>query len=162
MKPLHPFCYLKLILTAVGLNNCSGSFAAIRAGSASPLFEIANKTFAIAGPYCVTNIVLGDVDLPYYSGTTDPLNDWWKAACTNGATLQVLGEENVDTFLQSGQTGLHNDYCQSVSKGQLYDLNLSNLSREDPRNLTTTKPIPGSQGRQADNSTTLYYEAGTE
>ena len=149
-------------LTAVGLDNCSGLLATIRAGSASPLFEIANKTFAIAGPYCVTNIVLGDVDLPYYSSTTDPLNDWWKAACTSGATLQFLGEENVVNLLQSGQTGLHNDYCQLVSKGQLYDLNLSSLGMDDPRNLTKANPIPVAQGRQADNLTTLYNEAGTE
>jgi Pla-1/cef family extracellular lipase len=149
-------------LTAIGLNTCSGLMAAINAGSASPLFETASETFALAGPYCVTNLVSGEVDLPYYSSTTAPLNDWWKAACTSGATLQALGEENVSNLIQAGQLGSNNGYCQLVSQGQLYDLDLSSLGMDDPRNLTKVNPIPQAQGRQTDDAATLYNEAGTE
>jgi Pla-1/cef family extracellular lipase len=149
-------------LTAVGLNTCSGLMAAITAGSTSPLFETASETFAIAGPYCVTSIVSGDVDLPYYLSTTAPLTDWWKAACTSGATLQALGEENVTNLLLAEQVGANNDYCQLVSQGQLYDLDLTSLGMDDPRNLTKVNPIPQAKGRQIDDMTTSYNEAGTE
>ncbi|PKG99647.1 VolA/Pla-1 family phospholipase [Paraglaciecola sp. MB-3u-78] len=149
-------------LTAVGLNTCSGLMAAITAGSGSPLFETASETFAIAGPYCVTSIVSGDVDLPYYLSTTAPLTDWWKAACTSGATLQALGEENVTNLLVAGQVGANNDYCQLVSQRQLYDLDLTSLGMDDPRNLTKVNPIPLAKGRQIDDISTLYNEAGTE
>jgi Pla-1/cef family extracellular lipase len=150
------------VLTSIGLDTCSGLMAAISAGSESPLFETASQTFAIAGPYCVTDIVSGDVDLPYYLSTTDPLNEWWKAACTSGATLQALGEDNVTNLLQAGQVGANNDYCQLVSEGQLFDLDLTSLGMEDPRNLTKVNPIPQAQGRLADDTNTLYNEAGTE
>jgi hypothetical protein len=107
-------------LTAVGLGTCSGLITAIDAGNASPaspLFETATQAFVVAGPYCVTNIVLGDVNLPYYLSTTELLHDWWKADCTSGATLQALGSEIVANLLQTAQIGINNDYCQLVSEG---------------------------------------------
>ena len=148
-------------LTAVGLNTCDGLIAAVSDPS-SPLNATAAATFAVVGPFCTSTIVEGEVKLPYYSSTTNPATDWWKAACTSGATLQSLGAEIVSGLIEAGQTGANNTLCQLASNGALFDLDLTSLSMTDPRNITKFNPIPSLQGRQADDESTLYNEAGTE
>ncbi|MGS2720172.1 VolA/Pla-1 family phospholipase [Paraglaciecola aestuariivivens] len=148
-------------LAAVGLDTCDGLVAAVSDPDSS-LHATASATFAVAGPYCAATIVEGEVQLPYYSSTTAPTTDWWRAACTSGATLKALGAEVVGQLIQGGQVGPNNDLCQLASEGQLFDLDLSSLGMADPRNITKFNPIPMRQGRNADDSNTLYNEAGTE
>lgn len=148
-------------LTAVGLNTCDGLIAAV-SDTTSPFYETAISTFAVVGQFCTSTIVEGEVKLPYYSSTTDPANDWWRGACTSGATLQALGDEIIDGLVQAGQVGTNNTLCQLASDGDLFDLDLTSLGMTDPRNITKFSPIPALGGRESDDATTLYNEAGTE
>ena len=148
-------------LTAVGLNTCDGLIAAVT-DPTSPLNATATDTFALVGPFCNSTIVTGEVKLPYYSSTTNPASDWWRAACTSGATLQSLGAEIVTGLIQAGQVGANNALCQLASDGALFDLDLTSLGIIDPRNITKFNPIPALHGRQIDDADTLYNEAGTE
>jgi Pla-1/cef family extracellular lipase len=148
-------------LEAVGLNTCDGFVAAVT-NPASPVNAIATPLIPLIMPYCTATIVEGDVKLPYYSSTTEPASNWWKAACTSGATLTALGAEVVGGLIQAGQVGTNNALCQSASGGALFDLDLSSLGMTDPRNITKFNPIPVLQGRQSDDANTLYNEAGTE
>ncbi|PKG99648.1 VolA/Pla-1 family phospholipase [Paraglaciecola sp. MB-3u-78] len=148
-------------LEAVGLNTCDGLIAAV-SDPASPLNATATATFSQVGPFCSSTIVEGEVKLPYYSSTTNPANDWWRAACTSGATLQSLGTEVVTGLIQAGQVGPNNARCQVASGGTLFDLDLTSLGMTDPRNITKFSPIPALQGRQTDDVNTSYNEAGTE
>jgi Pla-1/cef family extracellular lipase len=148
-------------LEAVGLNTCDGLIAAI-SDPASPLNATATTTFASVGAFCTATIVDGEVKLPYYSSTSNPANDWWSGACTSGATLQSLGADIVTGLIQAGQVGANNELCQAASDGALFDLDLTSLGMNDPRNITKFNPIPIVQGRQVDDETTLYNEAGNE
>lgn len=148
-------------LASVGLDTCDGLIAAV-SDADSELNVQATATFAQVGLFCNATIVEGEVKLPYYSSTTSPASDWWQSACTSGATLQSLGTEIVTGLVQAGQVGANNALCQLASDGVLYDLDLTSLGMQDPRNLTKFSPIPVSQGRQADDETTLYNEAGSE
>ena len=148
-------------LAAVGLDTCDGLIAAV-SDPTSPLNATATATFASVGPFCTSTIVEGEVKLPYYSSTTNPANDWWRGACTSGATLQSLGAEIVTGLIQAGQVGANNALCQLASDGALFDLDLTSLGMTDPRNITKFNPIPALQGRQTDDASTLYNEAGTE
>lgn len=148
-------------LAAVGLDTCDGLIAAV-SNPASPLNATATATFASVGPFCTSTIVEGEVKLPYYSSTTNPSGDWWRAACTSGATLQSLGTEIVTGLIQAGQVGANNSICQAASGSTLFDLDLTSLGMTDPRNITKFNPIPVLQGRQVDDESTLYNEAGTE
>ena len=150
-----------LQLKAVGLDSCAGLMTTL-ANPASPLFSTAQQTFATAGPLCAAKRVEGTVDLPYYLNPTNPLGDWWRAACTNGAMLKALGAEKVAALVQAGAVGPDNGLCQAASGGQLFDLDLSSLGIDDPRNVTKVSPIPKARGRNLDNPDTLYNEAGTE
>jgi Pla-1/cef family extracellular lipase len=148
-------------LTAVGLNTCDGLIAAV-SDPTSPLNATASQTFALVGQFCSSTIVEGEVKLPYYSSTTNPANDWWRGACTSGATQQSLGAEIISGLIQAGQVGPNNAMCQLASDGALFDLDLASLGMTDPRNITKFSPIPALQGREVDDATTLYNEAGTE
>ncbi|MBL4631118.1 MAG: lipase, partial [Paraglaciecola sp.] len=148
-------------LEAFGLNTCDGLIAAL-SDPTSPLYPTAASTFAVAGPYCAAKIVQGEVKLPYYLSTLNPADDWWRAACTSGATLKSLGTVVVSQLIQGGQVGANNEYCQFASEGTLYDLDLSSLGLTDPRNITKYNPIPVARGRQENDETTLYNESGTE
>lgn len=148
-------------LQAVGLDTCDGLIATVSDAS-SPLNATATETFDLVGQFCTSTIVAGEVKLPYYSSTTAPAVDWWEAACTSGATLQALGTEIVTGLLSAGEVGSNNGLCQLASDGALYDLDLTSLGMTDPRNITKFNPIPVSQGREADDESTLYNEAGTE
>jgi len=148
-------------LSAVGLDTCDELIAAV-SDPTSPLNATASATFAFVGPFCTSTIVEGEVKLPYYSSTTNPANDWWRAACTSGATLQSLGSEIVSGLIQGGQVGTNNALCQLASGGTLFDLDLTGLGMTDPRNITKFSPIPALQGRQTDDVSTLYNEQGTE
>lgn len=148
-------------LEATGLNTCDGLVAAV-SDPTSPLNTIATENFALVGSFCTATIVEGEVKLPYYSSTTNPANDWWRGACTSGATLQSLGTEIVTGLIQAGQVGTNNALCQLASDGALFDLDLTSLGMTDPRNITKFNPIPALQGREIDDENTLYNEAGTE
>lgn len=148
-------------LASVGLDTCDGLIAAVSDPS-SPLNATATATFANVGVFCNSTVVDGEVDLPYYSSATNPVGDWWTAACTSGATLKALGAKAVTDLIQAGQVGPNNDLCQLASEGQLFDLDLSSLGVTDPRNLTKFNPIPITKGRQIDNPDTSYNEKGTE
>ena len=148
-------------LAEVGLDTCDGLIAAVSDPS-SPLNATATATFASVGAFCTSTIVEGEVKLPYYSSTTNPGSDWWRGACTSGATLQSLGAEIVGGLIQAGQVGANNALCQLASDGVLFDLDLTSLGMTDPRNITKFNPVPVIQGRQTDDASTLYNEAGTE
>jgi Pla-1/cef family extracellular lipase len=148
-------------LAAVGLDTCDGLIAAI-SNPVSPLNATATATFASVGSFCTSTIVEGKVKLPYYSSTTNPTGDWWRAACTSGATLQSLGSEIITGLIQAGQVGDNNARCQDASGGTLFDLDLTSLGMTDPRNITKFNPIPVLQGREGDDADTLYNEDGTE
>jgi Pla-1/cef family extracellular lipase len=148
-------------LTAVGLHTCDGLMAAI-ADPDSPLNPTATDTFKTAGPLCAATRVVGQVNLPYYLDPEDPMGDWWRAACTNGAMLKSLGAETVGGLIQGGAVGPNNALCQAASAGQLYDLDLSSLGMDDPRHLTKVNPLPVAKGSNADDPATPYNEAGTE
>ncbi len=148
-------------LAAVGLDTCDGLIAAV-SNPVSPLNATATATFASVGSFCTSTIVEGEVKLPYYSSTTNPSGDWWRAACTSGATLQSLGSEIITGLIQAGQVGDNNGRCQDASGGTLFDLDLTSLGMTDPRNITKFNPIPVLQGREVDDESTLYNEAGTE
>ncbi len=148
-------------LAAVGLDTCDGLIAAV-SNPVSPLNATATATFASVGSFCTSTIVEGEVKLPYYSSTTNPSGDWWRAACTSGATLQSLGSEIITGLIQAGQVGDNNGRCQDASGGTLFDLDLTSLGMTDPRNITKFNPIPVLQGREGDDADTLYNEDGTE
>ncbi|GAC32030.1 VolA/Pla-1 family phospholipase [Paraglaciecola polaris] len=148
-------------LEAVGLNTCAGLVSAVM-DSTSPLNAVATETFETAGPFCAAKRVEGEVKLPYYLSTTDPLGDWWRAACTSGATLQLMGAETVGALIQAEALGPNDALCQLASDGRLRDLDLSSLGIDDPRNLTKFNPLPVAQGTNVDDETTAYNEAGTE
>ena len=148
-------------LKAVGLDTCAGIISTL-ADTSSPLYATAQQTFATAGPLCAAKRVEGSVNLPYYLNPTNPLGDWWRAACTNGAMLKALGAQTVGALVQGGAVGPNNALCQAATGGQLFDLDLSSLGIADPRNVTKVSPIPVARGRNVDNANTLYNEAGTE
>ncbi|MGJ8682827.1 VolA/Pla-1 family phospholipase [Paraglaciecola sp.] len=148
-------------LTQVGLNTCAGLLNTINQPD-SPLYEVATQTFNSVGAFCAAEVVGGTVDLPYYSNPIQPKTDWWKAACTSGATLKLLGADVITGLIQAGQVGGNNTLCQQASNNQLFDLDLTSLGMDDPRNLTKYNSIPMLQGRQNDNPDTLFNEAGTE
>jgi Pla-1/cef family extracellular lipase len=148
-------------LAAVGLDTCDGLIAAV-SNPASPLNATATATFASVGPFCTSTIVEGEVKLPYYLSTTNPSGDWWRAACTSGATIKSLGVEIITGLIQAGQVGDNNARCQDASGGTLFDLDLTSLGMTDPRNITKFNPIPVLQGREGDDADTLYNEGGTE
>jgi Pla-1/cef family extracellular lipase len=148
-------------LAAVGLDTCDGLIAAV-SNPASPLNATATATFASVGPFCTSTIVEGEVKLPYYLSTTNPSGDWWRAACTSGATIKSLGVEIITGLIQAGQVGDNNARCQDASGGTLFDLDLTSLGKTDPRNITKFNPIPVLQGREGDDADTLYNEGGTE
>ncbi|WP_293745929.1 VolA/Pla-1 family phospholipase [uncultured Paraglaciecola sp.] len=148
-------------LEAFGLDTCDGLIAAV-SDPTSPLYATASATFASVGMFCTSTIVEGEVNLPYYSSTTNPANDWWRAACTSGATLQSLGGDIITGLIQAGQVGPNNAKCQLASGGTLFDLDLTSLGMTDPRNITKYNPIPTLRGRQVDDESTLYNELGTE
>lgn len=141
-------------LSAVGLNTCSGLLGAL-ADPTGPLFATAAGTFAQVGPFCAASLKSGSVNLPHYLSTTNPLGDWWRAACTNGAMLRALGEETVGGLIAAGAVGPNNDLCQAASGGQLLDLNLAAAGIDDPRNLTKVSPVPARAGRNADGTETV-------
>ncbi|MFT6897048.1 MAG: Pla-1/cef family extracellular lipase [Paraglaciecola sp.] len=148
-------------LTALGLNTCSGLMDGLV--SSDPLVNAtATETFNTAGPLCAATRVVGQVNLPYYLNPQDPMGDWWRAACTNGAMLKALGAETVAGLIQGGAVGPNNELCQLATAGQLYDLDLSSLGMDDPRHLTKVNPLPVARGSNADDPATLYNEAGTE
>ncbi len=148
-------------LTAVGLNTCAGLVTNIM-DTSSALNEVATQTFATAGPFCAATRIEGEVKLPYYLSTTNPLGDWWRAMCTSGATLQLMGAETVTSLIQAGAVGPNDELCQVASQGQLRDLDLSSLGIDDPRNLTKFNPLPMAQGTNEDDESTPFNEAGTE
>ena len=148
-------------LKAIGLDTCAGLISTLSDPS-SPLYTTAQQTFTTAGPLCAAKRVEGSVDLPYYLSPTDPLGDWWRAACTSGAMLKALGASTVGSLIQGGAVGPNNELCQAASGGQLYDLNLTGLGIDDPRNITKYNPVPVARGRNLDNPDTAYNEAGTE
>ncbi|KXI30812.1 VolA/Pla-1 family phospholipase [Paraglaciecola hydrolytica] len=148
-------------LNAVGLDTCAGLMNTL-ANPASPLFTTAQQTFTTAGPLCAAKRVEGTINLPYYLNPTNPLGDWWKAACTSGAMLKAMGAASVGALLQGGAAGPNNALCQAASGGQLFDLNLAAIGINDPRNVTKYSPIPQARGRNMDNAATVYNEAGTE
>lgn len=148
-------------LEAVGLDSCEGLITTL-ADPTSDLYETAASTFATAGPFCAAKRVEGQINLPYYLSTSEPLTERWRAACTNGAMLQILGEDTISALVAAEQVGDNNALCQAASGGQLFDLNLSSLGISDERHLTKVSPIPVAQGRNEDDTATLYNEAGTE
>jgi Pla-1/cef family extracellular lipase len=148
-------------LSTAGLNTCSGLLA--NAGDPnSPVQQLAIDTLTTVGAFCAANIMSANVNLPYYLDPNAALTGRWKAACTSGATLNALGPDAVAGLVQAGQVGPNNTMCQLASDGQLFDLDLSSLGVNDPRNITRFSPIPMRQGRELDNPATLYNEAGTE
>lgn len=146
---------------AIGLGTCEGIIAEA-SNPSSPVFAAASELFPVAVPFCAGTRVLGSLKLPYYSDPTDVQNDYWTAACTNGAMLSSLGAETIGSLVQAGQTGPYNGLCQAASGGLLFDLDLSSLGIDDPRFLTRYSPIPVPKGRNMDDPATAYNEAGTE
>ncbi len=144
-------------LTAVGLNSCNGMLAAL-ANPAGPLFATAASTFAQVGPFCAASMKSGSVNLPHYLSTTNPLGDWWRAACTNGAMLRSMGAETVGNLLAGGAAGPLNGLCQAASGGQLFDLDLSSLGINDPRHLTKVSPVPAPAGTNPDGTETISVQ----
>ncbi|UAA40318.1 lipase [Paraneptunicella aestuarii] len=144
-------------LSAVGLNTCSGLLGAL-ANPASPLFATAASTFAQVGPFCAASVKQGSINLPYYLSPTNPLGDWWRAACTNGAMLRAMGAETVGNLIASGAVGPYNGLCQAATEGQLFDLNLAAIGIEDRRNLTKVSPIPAPAGSNVDGTETISVQ----
>ncbi|MCY7294120.1 VolA/Pla-1 family phospholipase [Alteromonas sp. a30] len=144
-------------LGAVGLNTCDGLMAAL-ANPAGPLFPTAASTFAQVGSFCASSLKAGSVNLPHYLSTTNPLGDWWRAACTNGAMLRSLGEETVGSLVAADAVGPNNDLCQAASGGQLLDLNLAAVGIDDPRNLTKVSPVPARSGTNPDGTETVSVQ----
>lgn len=134
-------------LNALGLDSCSGLAAGL--SSTDPqVAGTAQQVFGQLGAFCAASLKQGSVTLPYYLSTTDPLGEWWRAACTNGAMLKALGEEQVAALISQGHVGDNNMFCQLASQGQLVDLDLSVLGIDDPRHLTKVSPIPQAMGTQ--------------
>jgi len=134
-------------LGALGLDSCAG----LAAGMSDPNPQIAGtaqQVFGQLGAFCAASMKQGSITLPYYLSTTNPQGDWWRAACTNGAMLQALGQEQVASLIAQGQVGDNNLFCQQASQGQLVDLDLSVLGMDDPRHLTKVNPIPQAQSEQ--------------
>ncbi|WP_158769911.1 VolA/Pla-1 family phospholipase [Paraglaciecola sp. L1A13] len=148
-------------LQAEGLGTCVELFTAVSAAGTNASADL-TSAMTFAGPLCAAKRLVGEVKLPYYSSTTNPLGDWWRAACTSGATLQLMGEETVGALVQAGALGANDDFCQLASDGLLRDLDLSSQGIDDPRNLTKFNPLPVAQGTNSDDDTTGYNEAGTE
>ncbi|QHJ10177.1 Lysophospholipase VolA [Paraglaciecola mesophila] len=148
-------------LQAQGLGTCAGLYAALEASAGSPSAEL-TQAVTFAGPFCAAKRIEAEVKLPYYLSTTNPLGDWWRAMCTSGATLQLMGAETVTSLIQGGAVGPNDALCQQASGGQLRDLDLSSLGIDDPRNLTKFNPLPIPQGTNTDDDSTLINEAGTE
>lgn len=143
-------------LAQVGLDSCPGLIGAL-SNPASPLFATASQVFAQVGPFCASDLRTGSIDLPYYLNAAAPLTDSWRAACTNGLALQMIGAENIPGLIQDGTipVGPLNDVCQAASGGQLLDLDITNVGFNDLRHLTRFSPIPRPQGSNPDGSETL-------
>jgi Pla-1/cef family extracellular lipase len=167
-------------LSAIGLDNCAGLTAAV-IDTSSPLNATATETFASVGAFCAAKRVTGTVDLPYYLNPENPLQDWWRSACTNGAMISVLrGSDNesiqglftaLDAYVAGNAdalTGLetfigdNNAACigATASSGSpLFDLDLSALAGiEDPRHVTKVAPIPVARGSNPDGTETLNVQ----
>ncbi|MDN4501189.1 lipase [Alteromonadaceae bacterium BrNp21-10] len=124
-------------LAQLGLTSCPAVLAGLQ--SDNPL--IAGTAQGVVS-FCAANLKQGSIDLPYYSSTTNPLADWWRAACTGGSVLQSLGQENVESLIANGALGANQPLCEAATGGQLYDLNLAAIGIDDPRNLTKYSPVP--------------------
>ncbi|MDF2179971.1 lipase [Aliiglaciecola sp. CAU 1673] len=141
-------------LGALGLNSCNGLLAGLQNPDAT-IRGTATQVFQQVGAFCAASLKSGTINLPYYGSTTNPLGDWWKAACTNGAMLRSLGAQRVGALIGAGAVGPNNALCQAASGGQLFDLDLSGIVQpdgtniNDPRNLTKVSPIPAAKSMQA-------------
>ncbi len=130
-------------LQAIGITNCdTAQFGAVFQSGNAQAIAAAQSVL----PLCATKLNSGSVSLPYYLSMENPLGDWMRAACTNGAQLQAMGAATVGSLLQAGAVGPNNDLCQMATDGQLYDLNLAAAGITDPRNLTKVSPIPAATG----------------
>jgi len=144
-------------LAAVGLDSCSGMIGAL-ADPTGPLFQTAASTFAQVGPFCSASLKAGTINLPYYLNPQNPLGDWWRGACTNGAMLNALGAETIGGLVASGAVGANNDLCQAATSGQLFDLNLAAAGIDDPRHVTRFSPIPAANGTNPDGTETINVQ----
>ncbi|XOV78249.1 MAG: VolA/Pla-1 family phospholipase [Aestuariibacter sp.] len=141
-------------LTAAGIATCD-AMVAVLADPSDPRYATVAATFPSVAQFCAADLKAGSVNLPYYLSTTNPLGDWWRAACTNGAMLQALGAETVGGLIANGAVGPNNALCQAASGGQLFDLNLAAIGIDDARHLTKVNPIPVAQGSNPDGTETL-------
>ncbi|AWL11768.1 Triacylglycerol lipase [Saliniradius amylolyticus] len=130
-------------IQAAGLDNCSNLFTAAGAGDPT-----AGQLVGQFGAFCAADLAVGSASLPYYSSADMPMDQWWRAACTSGAMLQAMGQEQVTQLIAAGAVGENNALCQALSDGQLFDLNLSAVGIDDPRHLTKYNPIPEQQSVQ--------------
>ncbi|MGB1261723.1 MAG: VolA/Pla-1 family phospholipase [Cognaticolwellia sp.] len=93
--------------------------------------------------YSAANYLRGSVTLPYYSGVPSqenpfaPANDWWRARCDSGATLQGLAATNPDA-IPAGPLTENDGFCMNFG---LRDLS-SVMAIDTERNLTKFNPIP--------------------
>ncbi|MBC3764664.1 VolA/Pla-1 family phospholipase [Neptunicella marina] len=124
-------------LNQLGMTNCGAVVAGLQ--SSNPVVSATAQQMV---GYCAASMKKGQISLPYYLSSTNPLADWWRSACTNGFAAGSLGAEVVGNLIQAGAVGPNNDYCQVASEGLLMDLDLSAIGIDDPRNLTKFSPIP--------------------
>lgn len=141
-------------LQGLGVGTCD-AMAAVLQDPTNPLFSTVAGLFPSIATFCAADVKSGTVDLPYYLSTTNPLGDWWRAACTSGIMLSVLGAETVGSLIQSGAVGPNNDLCQAATSGSLFDLNLDAIGINDERHLTKFTPVPVAQGRNDDGTETV-------
>jgi Pla-1/cef family extracellular lipase len=114
--------------------NCGQIVAGVQAGDAT-----AAAAFADAAPLCATKMKVGNITLPYYLSSTNPLGDYWKSACTNGVILQLIGADAIAGLVAAEQVGPNHAMCSALNQ---FDLDLTSLGMSDPRNLTKFAPIP--------------------
>ena len=113
-------------LGAMGFGTCDG----LAAGSASdnPAMKgAADAVISNSSDACSLNLATGAVTLPYYLSDTDPLGDWWRAACTSGIMLNNLNSasaELIPGMVQAGFIGPNHALCSSLG---LADLQLDKL-----------------------------------
>ncbi len=144
-------------LASFGITDCA-SMLPVLADPTNPLFPTVAETFAQIGQFCAADLKAGTINLPHYLSTTNPLGDWWRAACTNGAMLTSMERSqpgSVAGLIAAGAAGPNNELCQAASGGQLFDLNLAAIGINDERHLTKASPIPVAQGRNPDGTETL-------
>lgn len=142
-------------LEGFGVNSCNAMLGVL-ADPTNPLAPTVGQLFPSVAPFCAAELKAGNINLPYYLSTTNPLGDFWRSACTNGAMLSALGAETVGGLVQTpGVVGPYNDLCQAASGGALFDLNLAAIGINDERFVTKVAPIPAPRGRNADGTETL-------